>query len=423
MEKVSQLQRALSSLQLSNEKREQSEKKLRSQLESEITDLKLQLASKNANSNLNSSRVTCNNSNLQATNSSTSSNNNSRNYTAPPPYPGSGNTQTQQVQQQQQQSNDIAPELQILQEKLRLSEEKIQSLTSVVQRWENFFTMDSQNDKTPLTSVSTPNTPNSWSSRGGTPHFFGNGGSGSSSTAALDDLPSTQNRATDLEWKIKDLESRLVEKDNMLRVLNYQSTQQQQKMAAQQQQMPPHLYSSYSSSSSFIPTGYNRESPSYTVAQGIHHPSPLNLHSHQNPQINHQVSVSLASMMDSGRRFGIDPMMFYEKVGKCESEPPSYANLPPKLRLGGSGSSLAKNSNESLGSACLSSGNGGTSNNTSEPESVSSDGSKAKSIDEQLKELNTQLLSKVSCVNFSCNINVAACLTHDDSITSLTGPR
>jgi uncharacterized coiled-coil protein SlyX len=398
---VSQLQRALSSLQLSNEKREQSEKKLRSQLESEITDLKLQLASKNANSNLTNNRV-----NVHAPvqhNSTSNANNNSRNYNAPPPYPGSGNVQQsvptnqQHHQSQHQQSNDIAPELQILQEKLRLSEEKIQSLTSVVQRWENFFTMDSQNDKTPVTSVSTPNTPNSWSSRGGTPHFFGNGGSGSSSTAALDDLPSTQNRATDLEWKVKELESRLMEKDNMLRTLSYQNSQQQKMEMQQQQQMSQHLYSPYSSSSSYLPSGYSRESPNYSVAhQGIHHPVPLNLHNHQNPQINHQVSVSLASMMDSGRRYGIDPLMFYEKVGKCESEPPSYANLPPKLRLGGSGSSLAKNSNESLGSAGLSSGNGGTSNNTSEPESGSSDGSKAKSIDEQLKELNTQLLSKVS---------------------------
>lgn len=259
-----------------------------------------------------------------------------------------------------------------------------------LQRWEHFFSLDSQNEKTPVTSVSTPNTPNSWSSRGGTPHFFGNSGSGSSSTAALDDLPSTQTRASELEWKIKDLESR----ENMLRALHFQGQPQQAS------QMSPHLYNSYSSSSPYIHTNY-MESPN--VGSMTHQPVPLSMHSpQQKPQINHQVSVSLASMMDSNRRYGMgnsfDPMLFYEKVGKCESEPPSYANLPPKLRLGGSGSSLAKNSNESLGSMGLSSGNGGTSNNTSEPESVSSDGSKAKSIDEQLKDLNTQLLSRVCCV-------------------------
>lgn len=103
----------------------------------------------------------------------------------------------------------------------------------------------------------------------------------------------------------------------------------------------------------------------------------------------------------------MDPLLFYEKVGKCDSEPPSYANLPPKLRLGGSGSSLAKNSNESLGSSAGHGGGGVGSNNVSEPESSSSDGGQnngvvAKSIDEQLKELNTQLLSKVS--NFDCKI-------------------
>ncbi len=124
-------------------------------------------------------------------------------------------------------------------------------------------------------------------------------------------------------------------------------------------------------------------------------------------QINHQVSISLASMMDP-RRYGVgvDPMLFYEKVGKCESEPPSYANLPPKLRLGGSGSSLAKNSNESLGShhngRQLSNNN--VSNSGQESGSSNSNDGNAnttcngKSIDEQLKELNTQLLSKVKWI-------------------------
>lgn len=137
-----------------------------------------------------------------------------------------------------------------------------------------------------------------------------------------------------------------------------------------------------------------RESPSYTAASMMHQHQKSQ---QQQQQVNHQVSVSLASMMDRSRSYGVgvDPLLFYEKVGKCDSEPPSYANLPPKLRLGGSGSSLAKNSNESLGSA-----GHGMSNNASEPESVSSSdggggGSNPKSIDEQLKELNTQLLSKV----------------------------
>ena len=127
----------------------------------------------------------------------------------------------------------------------------------------------------------------------------------------------------ELEWKVKELEARLQEKDSLLRALNSSVK--------------------HAPSASF-------------EARGRY---PLNL----------------------------DPLLFYEKVGKCESEPPSYANLPPKLRLGGSGSSLAKNSNESLGSSA-----GGAKG--SEGESVSS--SEGKSIDEQLKELNTQLLSKVS---------------------------
>lgn len=365
---MSQLQRALSSLQQYNEKREQSEKKLRTQLESEVTDLKLQLASRNAKSNTRSGSTPTPKS-------------------APPPYPGTGtgasapNSNSNSTQSLNLNLNsgstgqlstaDIAPELALLQEKLRLSEEKIQSLTAVVQRWENFFTLDNGNGGGGGGSGGDgkgtgPNTP-SWSnSRGGTPHFAFSSGN---------NLEDTQSRATDLEWKIKDLESRLVEKDNMLRAMGQAYT------------YAPYVPTGKESHRQFSPENSHpfllllllgfRESPSYTA---------LHQH-HKSNQINHQVSVSLASMMDRSR---FDPMLFYEKVGKCESEPPSYANLPPKLRLGGSGSSLAKNSNESLGSAGLN----GPSNATSEPESVSSgDG---KNIDEQLKELNTQLLSKVS---------------------------
>lgn len=368
MEKVTQLQRALSSLQMSNEKREQSEKKLRSQLESEITELKLQLASVNASSNPHVPRNQGMCSGPPAP----------RNYTAPPPYPG-----TLQNQQQTESKQDLTPELLILQEKLKISEDKIHSLQSVVARWEQFFTLEGQNGHNASQPGSTPNTPSSWSSRGETPHFFGNGsGSASSSGAALDDLPSTHNRAADLERTIKDLESRLVERDAMIRVLNLQNA------PPPLSSMPSNLYASFNStnSSPYISPVY-RESPSYSVVRNGKQDSYLC--DDQKPRINHQPSMSLASAMSNMGKPHMDPALFYSKVTKCDSEPPSYANLPSKLRLGGSGSSLAKNSNESLGSV------GQASIANSSPGSVDSSRSNTKSIDEQLKELDSQLLSKV----------------------------
>lgn len=370
MDKVSQLQRALSSLQLSNEKREQSEKKLRSQLESEITDLKLQLASVNAASNTHGSRNQGMCSGPPAP----------RNYTAPPPYPGSSPPSQQHYESKQ----DLTPELQILQEKLKMSEDKIHSLQSVVARWEQFFTLEGQNGNNVSQPASTPNTPSSWSSRGETPHFFGNGsGSASSSGAALDDLPSTHSRAADLERTIKDLESRLVERDAMIRVLHLQNA------PPPMSSLPSNLYSSFnaSNSSHFITPVY-RESPCYSSGMKNSKQDSISCDD-QKPRINHQPSMSLASAMSSMGKPHMDPALFYSKVTKCDSEPPSYANLPSKLRLGGSGSSLAKNSNESLGSV------GQASNANSSPGSIDSSRSNTKSIDEQLKELDNQLLSKV----------------------------
>ncbi|CAL8095101.1 unnamed protein product [Orchesella dallaii] len=377
VDKVSQLQRALSSLQLSNEKREQSEKKLRSQLESEITDLKLQLASVNAasNTNINRNQGVCSGPPAP------------RNYTAPPPYPG-----TTPPQQHQDFKSDLTPELLILQEKLKHSEDKIQSLQSVVARWEQFFTLEGQNGHNASQSQpgSTPNTPNSWSSRGETQHFFGNG---NSSAGTLEDLPSTHNRAADLEKTIKDLESRLVERDAMIRVLHLQNA------PPPISSLSSNLYSSFNSSSSsaYISPMY-RESPCYSSVTSPTKNNKLdsNINEDQKSRINHQPSMSLASAMGSmGKPMGahMDPALFYSKVTKCDSEPPSYANLPSKMRLGGSGSSLAKNSNESLGSVGQTS-NASSSHKNSSPGSIDSSRSNTKSIDEQLKELDNQLLSK-----------------------------
>lgn len=364
-------------MQLSNEKREQSEKKLRSQLESEITDLKLQLASVNAASNTQVAR------NQSVCTGPPAP----RNYTAPPPYPGSHCSQQQLHHHDSKQ--DLTPELQILQDKLRLSEEKIHSLQSVVARWEQFFTLEGQNGHNVSQPGSTPNTPNSWSSRGETPHFFGNGsGSASSSAALLEDLPSTHNRAADLERTIKDLESRLVERDAMIRVLHLQNA------PPPISSLPSNLYSSFNSSTSspYIAPIY-RESPCYTSLTSAMKSNKLesNLSEDQKARINHQPSMSLASAMGNLGKPHMDPALFYSKVTKCDSEPPSYANIPSKLRLGGSGSSLAKNSNESLGSV----GHGSNASKNSSPGSLDSSRSNTKSIDDQLKELDNQLLSKV----------------------------
>ncbi|CAG7721616.1 unnamed protein product [Allacma fusca] len=386
VDKVSQLQRALSSLQLSSEKREQSEKKLRNQLETEVTDLKLQLASSNASSN-NHSQIT-----HSSTPSLLNSNSNGRQYQQqpgpqPPPYPGiqhsshcSNNQLNIQVQTQQ--------EIQNLQDKLKASEEKILTLDAQVAKWEQFFaSAGSEKPNLASNSVSTPNTPNSWSSRGGTPHFFGS----NSSSGVPDDLMQTQSRATDLEWKIKDLESRLSERDAMIRVLHLQNVPSSTSgysgltnQNANNSSGASPLFSSFNSSSSSSVAAMAlpsyRESPTYSSANGK----------------NHQVSVSLASISQNPINM-MDPVLMYSKMGKCDSEPPSYANLPMKMRLGGSGSSLAKNSNESLQS-----GNGncsgpmGTSGHGSLSTSSNKSGNQGagKSIEEQLKELDNQLLTK-----------------------------
>ncbi len=418
VDKSSQLQRALSSLQLSNDKREQSDKKARTQLEGEITDLKLRLASMNANNgnpnvNFNPSQSTQqqqqprtlpNQSQLQ----------NARAFQSPqtiqpqpPPYVPPGSKYEINTNESQQQ-------LMNLQEKLRASEEQIHHLNSQVSKWEHalspealggggMYGSNSSGGKQSM-SASTPNTPNSWTnsnSRGGTPHFFGNN-SDKLSTEELHSLSQTQNRATDLEWKIKDLESRLVERDAMIRVL-------------QTGPSSPVLFSSSlnSSNSSSVPAlsqplpSY-RESPSYSQAStsGAGYTSPTLQLQGSNGQHANQISLSLASMMEQ-QQYGQAPnqaaaLALYSKAmsQKCESEPPSYANIPIKLRLGGSGSSLVKNSNESLqlaGGGSLSTG--GNSPSTSGPGSVSSTsgtcGNGTKSIDDQLKELNNQLLSKV----------------------------
>lgn len=257
---MSQLQRALGSLQVYNEKREQSEKKLRSQLESEITELKLSLASKNAKSNLTATRVNPGSSTSTATPSP-------RNYTAPPPYPGSSASSSNQnlaqtasssssIQNLTRSQDNLAPELASLQEKLRLSEDKIASLTAVVQRWEHFFALEPNSDGgvTTTPAGTNPNTPSWTGSRGGTPHFSFNNGpgtggtsSGCSSNGALDELSSTANRAADIEWKIKDLENRLVERDNMLRALGQQG-QGQGQLQVQYGYSTPY-------SSPYVPTG------------------------------------------------------------------------------------------------------------------------------------------------------------------------
>ncbi|CAG7721617.1 unnamed protein product [Allacma fusca] len=390
VDKVSQLQRALSSLQLSSEKREQSEKKLRNQLETEVTDLKLQLASSNASSN-NHSQIT-----HSSTPSLLNSNSNGRQYQQqpgpqPPPYPGiqhsshcSNNQLNIQVQTQQ--------EIQNLQDKLKASEEKILTLDAQVAKWEQFFaSAGSEKPNLASNSVSTPNTPNSWSSRGGTPHFFGS----NSSSGVPDDLMQTQSRATDLEWKIKDLESRLSERDAMIRVLHLQNVPSSTSgysgltnQNANNSSGASPLFSSFNSSSSSSVAAMAlpsyRESPTYSSANGK----------------NHQVSVSLASISQNPINM-MDPVLMYSKMGKCDSEPPSYANLPMKMRLGGSGSSLAKNSNESLQS-----GNGncsgpmGTSGHGSLSTSSNKSGNQGagKSIEEQLKELDNQLLTKDSLI-------------------------
>ena len=383
MDKVCQLQRALSSLQLSSEKREQSEKKLRNQLEAEVTDLKLQLASSNASSN---SHAQINHGSTPSTVTSVSSSAHPYQQSAgpqPPPYPGlqhscpSSNQASIQAQTQQ--------EIQNLQDKLKASEEKMLTLDSQVARWEQFFSAaSSEKPVVSSTTVSTPNTPNSWSSRGGTPHFFG-----SNSSAGLpDDLMQTQNRATDLELKIKDLESRLNERDAMIRVLHYQNGPTNPSYTGINNQSVNN-----SSAASPLFSSFNSSSSSSVAAMAL--PSYRESPSYSNGK-NHQVSVSLASV--NPNQIGIvDPVLMYSKMAKCDSEPPSYANLPMKARLGGSGSSLAKNSNESLQS-----GNGnsigtlGTSGHGSLSNSSSKSGNHGgKSIDEQLKELDNQLLSKV----------------------------
>lgn len=411
---MSQLQRALSSLQLSNEKREQSEKKLRSQLETEITDLKLQLASVNAASNSQAARsphtmggIPCNGGGPPAP----------RNYTAPPPYPGAGSPgpgsgSQHHLHQSKTDQQDLTPELQNLQDKLKISEEKIHSLQSVVARWEQFFNLEGQNNgissqnnmsQSQSQPGSMPNTPSSWSSRGETPHFFGGHGHGGSGT--LDDLPATHNRAAELERTVKDLESRLVERDAMIRVLHLQNA------PPPMSSLPSNLYASFNSSTSSSPyiAPIYRDSPCYTGGAGGMKGVGGGSDDQKALRINHQPSMSLSSgigNMGLGKPHMVDPALFYSKVTKCESEPPSYANLPSKLRLGGSGSSLAKNSNESLGSVGQgSNASAGSSHKNSSPGSIDSSRSNTKSIDEQLKDLDNQLLSKVcnTTINTKCD--------------------
>lgn len=180
---------------------------------------------------------------------------------------------------------------------------------------------------------------------------------------------SSQSR--DLECKIKDLESKLMEKDAVIRILQ----------TAPGSAPSPHyamLNPSHPSSNS-VPS--YRDSPSYSQVPTV----PVGAQ--------HFMSASMAAMMDP------TVSLLYSKGQmmnqKCESEPPSYANLPLKLRLGGSGSSLVKNSNESLQLGGGSS-TGGNSPNISGPGSVSStSGSGTKSIEDQLKDLDKDLLSKV----------------------------
>lgn len=378
MEKVSQLQQALSSLQIQNEKREQSEKKLRSTLESELTELKRHLAS-TINNNPSSRRPSG-----EPTNCPT--------YGAPPPYPGANPQQHQNTPHK----SDCQSELQQLHENLRLSEEKIRSLTAVVCRWEKFFGSEepekSGHSNQPA-SASAPQTPSSWtSSRGGTPHFFGSGSSSGGNTPGnlLDEFSSAQSRASDLEWKIKDLESRLVERDAVIRALHMGSVTPPPVSSSQHYGLNKNASNTVSSTSQLAP-GY-RESPHYTSAGGAnslssggYSPSPKS----SNP------------LLFNSNGSPIDPALFYSRVAKCESEPPpSYANVPLKTRLGGSGSSLAKNSNESLSPGVgLQSSLGSNSGNfvlgTPSSSLLSNRNSHERNIDEQLKELDQQILTKV----------------------------
>jgi len=410
VDKSSQLQRALSSLQLTNDKREQSEKKVRTALEGEITDLKLRLTSLNVNQSTQLSQH-------QHPSSSSSPGcpgNLARNAAGVQQGPRSYQSPPYTPPKYESNTNLTESQLQLLQEKLKVSEEQIYHLNSQVAKWENVFSppiggyKQQQQPMRVGASASTPDTPNSWTnsnSRGGTPHFFGGGTN--SEKVSMEELHqgggggSTQPRShnNDLEWKIKDLESRLMEKDAVIRIL--QTVPPSSPSPAMYSSM---LNSSNSSSSAggggmLHPTSSSlpsyRDSPGYsqasTLAMSPCHPQHL-----------------IASMM------GGDPSsasLLYSKGllmnQKCESEPPSYANLPLKLRLGGSGSSLVKNSNESLqlgggGGGGGSGSTGGNSPNISGPGSVSSTsgasgtgGTHAKSIDDQLKELDNQLLSKV----------------------------
>lgn len=482
VDKVSHLQRAMSSLQLTNDKREQSEKKIRSQLEGEINDLKSKLTSINNGP----STSTTNNNGNGPTNSGISQSvvnpgrvgTPTRTLQSPPPYPG-----TQLTKQQQQgisvgsaiaststnsesttQAAKSDAQLQQLQEKLKASEDQISHLNSQVAKWENVFSAaDFQHPKQSQNSAAS--TPNSWTRDGSnnsqTNHFFGNDNSNNKNLpSSNEDILTNLYRVSDLEWKIKDLESRLVEKDAVIRILqtgggNGGGCGVASNISSPISRNSPVQFSPISSNSSSLPYQNSiaaavpppnyRESPCYSQASTIMmagYSSPVQLpgmsmgNKHQIQQQQHhqhlrEASGSLSSILDSRRSPSVSgaggpggiatssaaASAMYAKMGlmqqqlKCESEPPSYANIPLKMRLGGSGSSLMKTSNESLQHGFLGS-SGGSGNSpagsisNSGPGSVSStSGASAtgnnnnnhhgKSIDDQLKELDTQLLSKV----------------------------